>query len=371
MRVSYTPGSWLVLAGANSVVVLEKLPETLEDRVAELWESTLGHGSPAALFAFLSQAGLTQVEHLGAFFLDEDRLHGIARGDVRVIDEETHDIVLEGSGALTWREQQLDVHGTYRVTLAAVDPTAQTLPLVVGAATVSSLVVTADDVHVAQFTDDREADAEVELPEEPVEEEPVEESDDPTGEPAESPAEAMGFVPPVIADFEQEPDRDSDIEEAVADGETDQPEGQEPVAGEPAQSEEPTAEADDYFRPAPVLASVASNQDHRVDLDVDVIIGRSPDPAHGSQGAFLMRVISPSNDISRSHLKVVQEGWDIVVRDLNSTNGTMIKPPGAKEFELHNGESANVEVGTILDLGDGVSLRIEPALGRSAFAPPR
>lgn len=366
MRVSYTPGSWLMLAGPNSVVVLEKLPETLEDRVAELWESTLGHGSPDALFAFLSQAGLTQLEHFGAFFLDEDRLHGIARGDVRVVDEETHDIVLEGSGALTWREQQLDLHGTYRVTLAAMDPTAQTLPLVVGAATVSSLVVTADDVHVAQFTDDREADAEVELPDEPVGE-----PDIPTDEPAESSVEAMGFVPPVIADFEQEPDRDSDIEEPVADGETDQPEGQEPVEGEAAQSEEPTAEADDYFRPAPVLASVASNQDHRVDLDVDVIVGRSPDPAHGSQGAFLMRVVSPSNDISRSHLKVVQEGWDIVVRDLKSTNGTMIKPPGAKEFELHNGESANVEVGTILDLGDGVSLRIEPALGRSAFAPPR
>lgn len=366
MRVSYTPGSWLVLAGANSVVVLEKLPETLEGRVAELWESTLGHGSPDALFAFLSQAGLTQVEHLGAFFLDEDRLHGIARGDVRVVDEETHDIVLEGSGALTWREQQLDVHGTYRVTLAAMDPTAQTLPLVVGAATVSSLVVTADDVHVAQFTDDREADAEVELLDEPVGE-----PDIPTDEPAESPVEAMGFVPPVIADFDQEPDRDSDIEEPVSDGEADQPEGQEAVEGESAQSEEPTAEADDYFRPAPVLASVASNQDHRVDLDVDVIVGRSPDPAHGSQGAFLMRVVSPSNDISRSHLKVAQEGWDIVVRDLNSTNGTMIKPPGAKEFELHNGESTNVEVGTILDLGDGVSLRIEPALGRSAFAPPR
>ena len=57
---------------------------------------------------------------------------------------------------------------------------------------------------------------------------------------------------------------------------------------------------------------------------------------------------------------VTTKDWNIVVTDLHSTNGTTVRPVGEPEFELRDGRSVTVEIGTILDLGDGVSLRIEP-----------
>lgn len=76
-----------------------------------------------------------------------------------------------------------------------------------------------------------------------------------------------------------------------------------------------------------------------------------------------MRVNSPSSDISRSHLLVTSKDWNVIVTDLNSTNGTTVMPVGEQPFVLANGQSVQVELGTILDLGDGVSLRIEPPRG--------
>lgn len=76
-----------------------------------------------------------------------------------------------------------------------------------------------------------------------------------------------------------------------------------------------------------------------------------------------MRVNSPSSDISRSHLLVTSKDWNVMVTDLNSTNGTTVMPVGEQPFVLANGQSVQVELGTILDLGDGVSLRIEPPRG--------
>nr|WP_231980426.1 cadherin-like domain-containing protein [Tessaracoccus coleopterorum] len=73
-----------------------------------------------------------------------------------------------------------------------------------------------------------------------------------------------------------------------------------------------------------------------------------------------MRVPSPSSDISRNHLLVTTRDWNVHVTDLHSTNGTTVLPVGEPPFTLRDGASVQVELGTVLDLGDGVSLRIEP-----------
>jgi len=57
---------------------------------------------------------------------------------------------------------------------------------------------------------------------------------------------------------------------------------------------------------------------------------------------------------------VEARGAEIVVRDLHSVNGTLVLQPGEAPFTLLDGASAHVEMGTILDVGEGVSLRIEP-----------
>ena len=84
-----------------------------------------------------------------------------------------------------------------------------------------------------------------------------------------------------------------------------------------------------------------------------LVVGRAPDAA---------RVPSPGNDISRSHLLIEPAGpGDARVTDLRSTNGTTIQLNGEEPYLLENGESVTVPIGTVLNLGDGVSLRVEQA----------
>ena len=70
-----------------------------------------------------------------------------------------------------------------------------------------------------------------------------------------------------------------------------------------------------------------------------------------------MRVPSPGNDITRSHLLIEPAGSS----DARSTNGTTIQLNGEEPYLLENGESVTVPIGTVLNLGDGVSLRVEQA----------
>lgn len=113
----------------------------------------------------------------------------------------------------------------------------------------------------------------------------------------------------------------------------------------------------------PALAGVHSNKGEFADIVAGVLVGRSPDASKAPAGSYLMRVPSPSSDISRNHVLVSTRDWSIVVTDLHSTNGTTVMPVGEQPFVLANGDTVQVELGTILDLGDGVSLRIEPPRG--------
>jgi len=93
-----------------------------------------------------------------------------------------------------------------------------------------------------------------------------------------------------------------------------------------------------------------------------LVVGRAPDAARGPMGSSLMRVPSPGNDISRSHLLIEPAGpGEARITDLRSTNGTTIQLNGEEPYLLENGESVTVPIGTVLNLGDGVSLRVEQA----------
>ena len=112
--------------------------------------------------------------------------------------------------------------------------------------------------------------------------------------------------------------------------------------------------------PLPPLAGVHTNTGEFVNVTSAVVIGRDPRRAAGYENAGVLRVASPHLDISRNHLVVEVTGMEILVRDLHSVNGTLVLPPGEAPFTLLDGASAHVEMGTILDVGEGVSLRIEP-----------
>ena len=74
----------------------------------------------------------------------------------------------------------------------------------------------------------------------------------------------------------------------------------------------------------------------------------------------LIRVSSPLGEISATHLEIKAVGSRVVVTDLRSSNGSVVRVPGRISRTLRGGESTVVAVGTVIDLGEGILIRILP-----------
>lgn len=107
-----------------------------------------------------------------------------------------------------------------------------------------------------------------------------------------------------------------------------------------------------------VLATVEVSTGEAVALTGPVLIGRAPNAGGQDPQAKLITVPSPSHDISRTHVSITPRDWNIEVADLHSTNGTVVIPPGESPIELESGERVSVELGTVIDLGDGVTITL-------------
>jgi hypothetical protein len=123
----------------------------------------------------------------------------------------------------------------------------------------------------------------------------------------------------------------------------------------------PLASQARQFVPGPVLAVLRASDGATAEVDRPVLIGRAPSGDRpGSRAPRLMTVPSPNYDISRTHLEVAPDDWQIVVTDLNSTNGTVLVRPGAVDRQqLAPGEPIPVQLGSVIELGDGVSVLID------------
>jgi hypothetical protein len=94
------------------------------------------------------------------------------------------------------------------------------------------------------------------------------------------------------------------------------------------------------------------------DLDRPLVIGRRPRSARFSSTAVprLVTVLSPSQDISRSHLMVELEDWSVLVSDLGTTNGTVLRRAGFPDRRLQSKENVLAKNGDVFELGDGVTV---------------
>lgn len=111
--------------------------------------------------------------------------------------------------------------------------------------------------------------------------------------------------------------------------------------------------------PRPTLGLLRSEAGETVQLDRDVIFGRSPQ-ASASRAASqpnLVKIADPG--ISRNHLHVALDGWQVLVRDLGSSNGTEIQLPGGEVEKLRSGEDYLIEAGTVLTLAGDVRYTFE------------
>lgn len=98
----------------------------------------------------------------------------------------------------------------------------------------------------------------------------------------------------------------------------------------------------------------------REPLGQPIVVGRAPgvNKVSGGQVPRLVSLGGADQDISRNHVRITVEGDTVVVTDLHSRNGTVIVLPGKPPQKLRGGESTSVIVGTVVDLGGGVTLTV-------------
>lgn len=384
-RVTYTPGEWLVLSGPTMVVVMLPAPARMSGLVDTLWTDILAARSVAALLQVFGEYGLDAMSDFAAFFWDAAGLHGMARGELSVTDVDTGETVVSGSDVVTWREEALGTVRHLRVGVSQVNEDEHLqLPLVVGVALASVIHLSTEPDSRVRFPEaghegiltvgevvtepTAPGDAEVVGLGDETEMEPFSGSladddiplwtppdDEYTNASMPNPAPVPAAVSPPDPGRDEEPQV---LAVPCARGHANSPSSRVcRICAAPVDSTQP------QLIDRPVLAGVHSNRGEFVDVRDAVVVGRAPDATKGPRGARVMRVPSPSSDISRSHLMVEAQDWDIVVTDLGSTNGTTILPTGEQSFELESDASVRVGLGTVLDLGDGVSLRIEPPRG--------
>ncbi|GII98766.1 FHA domain-containing protein [Sediminihabitans luteus] len=123
-------------------------------------------------------------------------------------------------------------------------------------------------------------------------------------------------------------------------------------------------EADAVQVPRPSLGTVRVSDGRTVDLDRPLVVGRRPrsTTAASSDLPRLVTVASPQQDISRSHVEVRIEGWHVLVNDLDTTNGTVLRREGAAPRRLHPHLPELVSAGDVIDLGDDVTLTFDDLL---------
>lgn len=125
------------------------------------------------------------------------------------------------------------------------------------------------------------------------------------------------------------------------------------VCGSEVTAEEPQRIA------RPVLGGLTLPNGDVVPLDREVILGRSPSTSDipAAEKPNLVRLSDPG--ISRNHAHILIDGWQVLVRDLGSSNGTEIIAPGEEPLTLRAQQDYPLEAGSVVRLAGELDLRFE------------
>jgi len=95
-------------------------------------------------------------------------------------------------------------------------------------------------------------------------------------------------------------------------------------------------------------------------VDAPVYVGRQPRSPRVTGGILprLVRVESPSREVSATHIELRPTNQGLMLTDLESTNGTVVREPGTGVRRLESGETLPVVPGTLIDIGDGNVIEI-------------
>ena len=401
MTVHFTPavsGGWIALTSGETLLVIGAPAD--QATVDALWDALVSTGGFQRVLEVLTNKGLAATPPFALFDGSALRLRIIVRGAVTatVADAEgTHR--LDGSGVTTWLEQTLT-----EVSSAIVDVTAAVaaegvgqLPLGIGAAWVSALelrfvaagaamlqpVHTVQPVQPVQPVVALPAPAPVSVleidPEATVTEAPTERIDAPEAK-SDTPADGYDYLFGAtmfrgVADaavLEAPVEEEAPIMEAAAVDDAGDHDGHTVLTSDIAKLRAERAAKrggsvpQEPASPVPRVFLVLSGGS-REPLTQPILVGRSPSVSQVSGGQLprLLKVGTPDQDISRTHVRFVLEGGTVVVTDLHSRNGTLVVLPGKEPQKLRAGEPTSVIAGTVVDLGGGITLTVEEAVGEA------
>lgn len=123
---------------------------------------------------------------------------------------------------------------------------------------------------------------------------------------------------------------------------------------------QPVAPQEPRRVPRPTLGGLRLPTGEVVPLDRGVVLGRKPAPLEDSTDwPHLVHLPSDHTFVSRMHLHIELDGWNVLARDLDSRGGTMLTMPGRDPERMRAGEAYVLEPGCSLDLAEVYEVRFE------------
>ena len=416
--VAATSGGWIALSSESRVLVVGASPNDVF--VAALWAAIGAPDGLQRILDLITSKGLSATPPFA--LLDfTGGLRVIVRGDVTVgVTGAGGDESLAGSGVSTWVERSFDAATGVSVVVVDAEPAdVPALPLASGAAWIASLTVgevttapsrstpvpepVEGSTAVAAAAPTIASSASTGAPTEATEATPAEVdieatvseatvSEAPTANPAETPTVAIdnletspegydylfgdtmyrSVADAAVRDDEEAPDAapadsDSDSDSDSGSDSGGDHDGQTVLTSDIAKlrgRRKPKAAAEiPPLAPAAPVVSLVLADGSREPLSQPILVGRSPSVSQVSGGKMpkLITVGGADQDISRTHVRFALEGGTVVVTDLHSRNGTTIAMPGKDPQKLRAGEPTSVIVGTMVDLGGGVTFTVDEA----------
>jgi hypothetical protein len=104
----------------------------------------------------------------------------------------------------------------------------------------------------------------------------------------------------------------------------------------------------------PPLGLLVFDNGATVSMEADYLLGREPetDPRVQSGELRPLLVVDQTGGVSRHHAELRLEGWDVLLLDTGSANGTLVAPPGAPQWSsLVPGQPVRLTPGTAVRMG--------------------
>ena len=387
---SYLPGEWFGIVGERAVVIL---PPTEKPRVAALWELVDGGAGFDVTLDALISGGLRELSAFVLVSTGEGETRVVIRGPARAefqVDGET--VQLEGSNATTWVERSMVEVERMSIVLHDDEPRRRAAVVRRGRRPVPHLTARRGAGPRRARRDRRGARLRAGVPAAGGGVAETDEEDDAAGEyddyaddeperrvrggrrgpvagaagldsrsrrpcrPRHRPRRCCRRCPtaPLTEPMPEAPVPEYDHDGLTVAGAWQPPQAEPP--GIPGQPPAPDVTV-------PVARLEISNGDE-VDVDRAVVIGRAPEARrfNDTEQPRLVTVPSPHLEISSTHIEVRPgtgaDHGSAVVTDLGSTNGTVLVQPGLGPEDLAPGVAVQLIPGAIIDLGDGVTIKV-------------